>query len=173
MGAYDMMTWHADLPELPEGKYPWMINFQTKSIQGRRQRVIEVTREDQLQLREFVGEGFDPTDVSGEMVQRLMERLRVANGRRQAGDTLDPTTYSTQKINHSGAIVFYSPYGDPPNGRLEFHAVFRDGLLQSVQLTKNQEPDQLKWDAHQERTGAMAQFTVQPLTDNPKEPSDD
>lgn len=173
MGLYDIITWHADLPELPEGICPWKLAFQTKSLPGCCQRLIELTHEGQLQLREYIGEIIDPEDVSLEIVDQAANKLRLMRERLISGETLSNTDYSTEPINYSGEIVFYANYGAPQNGRLEYQAVFEDGVLQDVQLTKNQEPDQIAWDTHQEKAGSKNHFVVQVIKDNSKEFGDE
>jgi len=174
MGVYDTVTWHADLPKLPDGIQPCALGFQTKSLPGCCQRMIEVTHEGQLQHREYIGEVIDPANGSVEIGDRLTEIFRIERQRRISGETLGDADYSTQPIKYSGDVAIYASYGTPPNGRLEFYAVFKGGMLQSVQLTTNREPDQKAWDAaHQGKAGAMKQFVVQIITDNSKEFGDD
>jgi len=173
MGLYDTITWHADLPDLPEGICPWSLAFQTKSLPGCCQRLIELTHEGQLQLREYIGEIIDPEGVSLETVHQVTDKLRLMRERLISGETLSNTDYSIEPVNYSGEIVFYASYGTPRNGRLEYQAVFEGGVLQDVQLTKNRGPDQIAWDTHQGKAGSKNYFVIQAISDNSKGFGDD
>lgn len=161
MGLYDSLTWHGDLPDLPSGTEPYLLAFQTKSLEDCQQRIFEVTEAGQLQLRKFIGERYRYEDYSAELVAEMQTKFQERQMRRLAGLTLDEKDYSTTKSNYSGELVFYTSYGQPPNGWLEYTANFETGTVKSVCQTQHRAPDEQAW--RERKGGTVAQFIVKKL----------
>lgn len=177
MGLYDTITWHGDLPGFPEGLKPWVITFQSKSLPDCCQRMFEVTKDGQFQLREFIGEGLRYTDDPATVAKRVLDQHQERTRLRKTGETLNAADYSTQVYDYTGELIFYGGYGDPPNGWLKFRAIFKSGVLQSVRLKKHRMPDLAAWDAHLEqkrsRTGGMSHFIIKQTKDTSTESDHD
>ena len=161
MGAYDVINWYAELPDLPAGFQPWHFDFQTKDLPRPRQRQFEVTLAGRLQERipKATSEPLDDEpDQAGQRLVRLMDDLV---DRRKSGQMKNSATHDTALSSFTGSLRLSECYGPGRSGRLMYQVELKNGTVVSVALTHHRAPDE---NAQSEaKSGAMAQFIVKPL----------
>lgn len=163
MGVYDIITWHADLPDLPEGRKPWQFHFQTKDLPGQKQRQFEVRPDGRLQQRVSVHLG-EPVPEDMNLIHEHMHRLREQQRKRfETGALLDEGDYTTTETDVTATVKLLARYGAESAGLLAYEAHFEAGWARSVRMIEHRLPDRElgRRSTEQQRT-RMNQFEVTP-----------